>query len=152
MYRMVHRTQRHDVAADTQAAERAARRLLVVLAAGGTAHFVAPSWFDSIIPPVLPGDARAWTYLSGASALGIAGALAHPRTRRRGGQLATVFLVAVWPTKVQLSINWLRDDTAGPAKRVAAILHYPWQSPLIQQALAAQRYPLRQGRLPERAI
>ncbi len=148
MYRMVHRIRRRGDAAAPQAAERAARRLLVVLAAGGTAHFLAPSWFDSIIPPALPGRARTWTYLSGATALGIAGALAHPRTRRRGGQLAVVFLVAVWPAKVQLSINWLRDDDAGPARRIAAIVHHPWQIPLIQQALAAQRIPLRHEEPP----
>jgi uncharacterized membrane protein len=116
-----------------------ALRLAALMTAAGTLHFVQPHFFDRIIPPALPGRARTYTHAFGVAAYAIAAALAYPRTRRAGATCAAVFYVAVVPAKVQLSVNWLGEEHAGAAKKTAAILHLPWQVPLVTEALKARR-------------
>ena len=65
-------------------------RLSVALAAllttMGVLHLVAPAPFDAIVPRSLPGGPRFWTLASGLAELGVAAAVAVPRTRQaRGG-------------------------------------------------------------------
>jgi uncharacterized membrane protein len=116
-----------------------AYRLAALMTVAGTLHFVQPAFFDRIIPPALPGRARAYTSAFGVAAYAIAAALAYPRTRRAGATLAAVFYVAVIPAKVQLSVNWLGEQHTGAAQKTAAILHLPWQVPLVTEALKARR-------------
>jgi uncharacterized membrane protein len=123
----------------TDASQLPAFRLAALMTAAGTLHFVQPAFFDRIIPRALPGRARAYTHASGVAAYAIAVALACPRTRRVGATLAAVFYVAVIPAKVQLTVNWLGERDAGVVKKTAAILHLPWQVPLVTEALKARR-------------
>jgi len=113
---------------------RAALRLAALLTTTGTAHFAIPKPFDAIVPAVLPGSARFWTYASGAVELGLAGLLAVPRTRRLGGTLAAAFFVAVFPGNLEA----VRVLGHSPALRAVAIARLPLQVPLVTQALAAR--------------
>jgi len=117
----------------SRSGRRAALRLAALLTTTGTLHFAAPKPFDAIVPVSLPGSARFWTYASGVVELGLAGLLAHPRTRRAGGTLAAAFFVAVFPGNVK-AVQVLSH----PALRAAAIARLPLQVPLVTQALAAR--------------
>lgn len=120
-------------------------RLAGMLAAAGVLHFVAPTFFDRIIPPALPGTARTYTHASGAVALAIAGMLATPPSRRLGATLAAGFFVAVIPAKVQLALNWFGSEQSTLIMKVAAIVQFPWQIPLVTEALKARRNASRRG-------
>jgi uncharacterized membrane protein len=125
--------------AGTDASQGAAFRLAALMAVAGTLHFVQPSFFDRIIPPMLPGRARTYTHAFGVAAYALSAALVYPRTRRVGATMTAAFYVAVVPAKVQLTVNWLSDENAGTAKKTMAILHLPWQVPLVTEALKARR-------------
>jgi uncharacterized membrane protein len=127
------------LSATSSATQWPAWRLAGMLAAAGVMHFVAPSFFDRIIPPALPGSARTYTQASGAVALVIAGMLAASPSRRLGATLAAAFFIAVIPAKVQLALNWFGSDKSTLAMKVAAIVQFPWQIPLVTEALKARR-------------
>lgn len=67
---------------DRMSTSRSAYGLALWLAAAGGSHFAAPRVYDAIVPRMLPGGPRMWTYLSGAAELAVAAAVACPRTRR----------------------------------------------------------------------
>jgi len=113
-----------------------ARSLAGMLAATGVLHFVAPEPFDAIVPRALPGPRRRWTYLSGAAELGVAAAVAVPRTRRCGGLAAAALFVGVFPANVQMALAWRGRPLP---YRVAAWGRLPLQVPLIAWALRASR-------------
>lgn len=125
--------------ATTDPSQAAAIRLAVTLLAGGSMHFIAPKFFDSIIPPVLPGNPRAYTYVSGITALGIGTGLSIARTRRLSAGLAGAFFVAVMPAKVQMAADWWNSDTKALPARIGGIAQLFWQIPLITEALKARR-------------
>ncbi|MCA1845506.1 MAG: hypothetical protein LC792_20390, partial [Actinobacteria bacterium] len=62
---------------------RSHRALAGLLLVTGTTHMLRPSFYDPIVPHILPGAARAWTYGSGLTELGVAAALLVPALRRR---------------------------------------------------------------------
>ena len=106
----------------------AARALSALLVLTGSLHFATPSTYDGIIPPVLPGPARWWTYGSGVAELGCAAALAVPRTRRLGGLATALLFVGVFPGNVWMA--WLWRHKAVTAQLVA-YGRLPLQLPLI---------------------
>ncbi|MPZ67663.1 MAG: hypothetical protein GEU83_19945 [Pseudonocardiaceae bacterium] len=115
---------------------RPAALLAAMLATTGTLHFVAPKPFDTIVPRSLPGPRRRWTYLSGAAELGVAAAVAVPRSRRAGGLAAAALFVAILPANLQMALDW-RD---GPLPyRLLAWSRLPLQLPLVVWALRASR-------------
>lgn len=118
------------------AGARAALGLAALLAVAGVAHFARPRFFDPIVPRVLPGSPRGYTYASGAAELGIAGLLAVPKTRRLGGLLAALLFVAVFPANVQMAIDWRH---APLAKKLIAFGRLPLQIPLVLWALRVRR-------------
>ncbi len=60
------------------------RSLGIFLIIAGIGHFIFPKGLDAIVPEILPGDPRLWTYLSGLAeiAIGIALLTTHRKTRR----------------------------------------------------------------------
>ncbi|MCA2213926.1 DoxX family protein [Jidongwangia harbinensis] len=111
---------------------RSAYGLALLLAAAGGAHFAAPRVYDTIIPRALPGRPRMWTYLSGATELAVAAAVAHPKARRAGALAAAGLFAAVFPANVKMA----RDSRhRPPAYRTAAYARLPLQAPLIWWAL-----------------
>jgi uncharacterized membrane protein len=113
--------------------------MTAALALSGTLHLVRPRTFDGIVPDVLPGKARTWTYLSGVAELVTAGALAVPATRRLGGALAAALFVAVFPANVEMARKYLRSSRTTPAAKAIAVVRLPLQIPLVTTALAIRR-------------
>lgn len=107
-----------------------------VLAGMGTLHFVAPRPFDGLIPPFLPGTARAWTIGSGVAELAVAGLLAVPRTRVAGARAAELLYLAVWPGNVWMAWRWRHRP---PLLRAVGLARLPLQVPMIRRARAVAR-------------
>ncbi|WP_433347997.1 hypothetical protein [Micromonospora sp. CA-111912] len=107
-----------------------------LLAAAGVTHLVKPGLYDPIVPRALPGPARFWTYASGVAELAVAAAVAHPRTRRRGGLAAAALFVAVLPANVRMAGDWRHRS---PARRAVAYGRLPAQAPLIWWAARVAR-------------
>lgn len=107
---------------------RAAVALAALLAGGGVLHFVVPGHFDQIVPARLPGTARFWTHASGVAELGVAAAVAAPRTRRLGGPAAAALFVAVFPANVKMAIDW---SDRSVTEQAIAYGRLPLQVPLV---------------------
>jgi uncharacterized membrane protein len=104
-----------------------------LLVGAGLTHFVRPDFYDALVPPLLPGSARAWVYGSGAVELAVGAAVALPRTRRRGAVAAAALLVAVFPGNVYMAIE------PGDVPRWVAIARLPLQVPLVLWAVQVFR-------------
>ena len=113
-----------------------ATALAATLTTTGVLHLVAPAPFDRIVPRSLPGTPRFWTLASGIAELGVAAAVAAPRTRRLGAAAAAVLFVAVFPANVKMARDW--SDRPLPVRAVAWA-RLPLQLPLIGWALAVRR-------------
>ncbi|MBF6471261.1 MULTISPECIES: DoxX family protein [Nocardia] len=118
---------------------RPALALAALLFGTGVLHFVWPKPFDSIVPRALPGKARDYTYASGVAEIGVAAALAVPRTRSFGGRLAALLFIAVFPANVQFTADMLASEKAPRLIKIGSALRLPLQIPLITQALAVSR-------------
>jgi uncharacterized membrane protein len=105
-----------------------------LLATAGTTHFLKPRFYDPMVPPELPGPARAWTYGSGVAELAVAAAVLNPRTRRRGGLAAAALFVAVFPGNLQMA-----KDAKGPKAKAVTYARLPLQLPLIKMAWRVSR-------------
>lgn len=106
-----------------------------LLAASGTAHFLAPAPYASIVPRALPAP-TALVYLSGAAELACAAGLAWPATRRRAGWATGALLLAVWPANLTMALQSGGDSGAYQAM---VWLRMPLQVPLIWWALSLGR-------------
>ncbi|TFV58720.1 hypothetical protein E4P42_11585 [Mycobacterium sp. PS03-16] len=118
------------------AASTLAARMAALLTGIGVLHFVAPKPFDSIVPAELPGSPRFYTYASGVAELGVAAALAAPKTRKAGALAAVALYLAVFPGNVNMVRLWW--DKPWPM-RALAIARLPLQVPMITQALKIYR-------------
>jgi uncharacterized membrane protein len=116
------------------ASDRTALGLAALLGGSAVTHFVVPKPYDRLIPHLLPGKARTWTYLSGVAELSIAAAVAVPRTRRLGGLLAALLFVVVFPGNVQMAADYQRTGKPLPA-RLIVFGRLPLQWPLVTWAL-----------------
>ncbi|WP_051133315.1 DoxX family protein [Nocardia paucivorans] len=115
-----------------------ALRLAGLLIVAGVLHFSMPKFFDSIVPRILPGAARTYTYLSGVAEVGVGAALVAPRTRRLGGLLAALLFIAVFPANIQHTVDTVGNPKASRSLKVISVLRLPMQLPLITQALAVR--------------
>jgi uncharacterized membrane protein len=115
---------------------REAIALAALLGGSGVLHFAKPRPYDRIIPRVLPGNPRAWTYVSGVAELAVAAAIALPRTRRLGGLAAAGLFAAILPANVQMAV----DQRSRKGKAIA-YGRLPLQVPLIVSALRVARRP-----------
>ncbi|CAA9312672.1 MAG: hypothetical protein AVDCRST_MAG07-600 [uncultured Frankineae bacterium] len=113
--------------------------LAALLAVAGTTHLLRPGWYDGLVPPVLPGSARAWTLGSGVVELAVAALVAVRRTRRAGGLAAAALFVAVFPGNVWMAVE------PGSVPRWAALARLPLQVPLVLWGLQVA------GKLPSTA-
>ena len=107
-----------------------------VLLATGTTHLLRPAPFDRIVPRVLPGAPRAWTLGSGVVELLLGAGLLHPRSRRRSGEAAALFFVAVLPANVKMAVD-VHRARAHPAWRWGTLARLPLQAVLVRWALRA---------------
>ena len=117
-------------------AQRSALLLVALLGTASVAHVTAPRGFDRIVPRVLPGNPRMWTYASGAAELAVVAAVANPRTRRQGALAAACLFTAILPANVQMALDW--NDRPAPL-RAAAYARLPLQIPLVTWALRVRK-------------
>lgn len=98
------------------------RGLGSLLLVAGTLHFLVPSGFDKIVPPVLPLEPRFWTYLSGVAELTIGAMLFAPMSktlfdkpiRQLGVWFAFALFVLVYPANIYMAIDWLDHEMPDP--------------------------------------
>lgn len=102
----------------------------------GTVHFLAPKPFDMIVPAELPGDARLYTYASGAAEIAVGALLVPRRTRRRAALAAVLLFIGVFPANVNMVRLWWGKPLP---MRVAALARLPLQIPMITTALKIRR-------------
>ena len=120
--------------------------LTALLAGAGVTHLLRPGFYDPIVPHVLPGPARAWTYASGVAELAVAAAVAVPATRRRGALAAALLFLAVFPANIQMAI-----DANTVSEKLVSYARLPLQVPLVVWALLTSRASARPGsRVPAR--
>ncbi|OMC43985.1 hypothetical protein A5745_08325 [Mycobacterium sp. IS-2888] len=117
-------------------AQAAAYRVAAMLMGIGTLHFLAPKPFDGIVPAELPGDARLYTYVSGAAEVSIGALLLPRRTRRSAALAAALLFVAVFPANVNMVRLWWGKPWP---MRVAALARLPLQIPMITTVLKIRR-------------
>jgi uncharacterized membrane protein len=117
-------------------AQTAAYRVAAMLMGIGTLHFLAPKPFDGIVPAELPGDARLYTYVSGAAEVSIGALLLPRRTRRSAALAAALLFVAVFPANVNMVRLWWGKPLP---MRVAALARLPLQIPMITTVLKIRR-------------
>jgi len=110
--------------------EAARLRLAAMLFGVGVMHFVAPKFFEDIVPK-WAGNAKFHVVWSGMAELLAGVLLAVPSTRRVGAWLALVLLVLVYPANIQMAID------AGKPKDAESLivwLRLPLQFPMFRAA------------------
>ena len=109
----------------------------------GVMHFVAPGFFDEIVPPWLGPSERFWTHASGVAELVVGPALVIPRTRRVGALAAIVLFVAVYPANVYMVWDW-RDRSV--SEQIVSWVRLPFQFVFIWLAWNVARHRIDEGR------
>ena len=116
-----------------QMADQKLRRIMgYILLGAGVGHFLFPSGLDAIVPSVLPGDPRIYTYLSGLADIAIGLALLSPSTaqifgksfRLWGAYGALALFIAVYPANINMAFEW--SDRPMPEPLIA-YLRLPFQ-------------------------
>lgn len=79
--------------------------LAVFWLCAGAMHFVAPRFYDAIMPGPLKPWARQITYASGVAELAGGAAVLHPRGRRFARWWLLATLAGVYPANVQMALN-----------------------------------------------
>jgi len=117
--------------------DRSRLRFAAMMVAVGVAHFVAPGFFERIVPRWFPWPRQAVIW-SGVAEIASGALIAVPSTRRAGGYLATATIVAVYPANIQMALDATRGvDVGVPAW--AAWLRLPMQFPMIRRAWSLTR-------------
>lgn len=91
------------------ARKRAAVALGFFFIAAGALHFLRPSTYLEMIPPVFPFP-LAWVYVSGALEVGLGAAMLIPRWRRRAGVGLALLLLAILPANVHVAVSSVTID------------------------------------------
>ncbi len=115
--------------------------MALMLTFTGSMHFIAPRTFDSIVPKILPGDARLWTYLSGIAELIVALLLVMPSKLSLfgislpllGAYCAFALFIAVFPANINMAWMWRHKAMPAP---LLAYARLPLQFGLFYWALA----------------
>ena len=114
------------------------------LVSAGVTHFVAPGFFDKIVPHALPGPARAWTYVSGVAEIGVGATVL--RAPGKGGLIAAALFLAVFPGNIQQAV-----DATSTQDRAISYARLPLQVPLVIWGLKVSRAAgRRESRAPAR--
>lgn len=117
------------------------RGMAIMLLATGTGHFLFPAQLDAIVPPLLPGDPRVWTYLSGVAEIVVALMLLAPLSmkvrnqnlRLIGAWSALALFVAVYPANIYMAIDYSDREFS---EQIVAYLRLPLQFGLFYWAWA----------------
>jgi uncharacterized membrane protein len=108
--------------------------LSVLLGGSGVVHLVRPRTYEWLVPPEL-GAARPWVVGTGVAELAAAALMTAPPTRRAGGLLAAVLLVAFVPAH----LHTFRVVDRRPLPLAVAAARLPLQVPLVRAAWRVRR-------------
>lgn len=110
--------------------QRSRYALAAFMAGAGLTHFVAPGFYERIVPKWF-GHEQAAVRWSGAAELLCGALVALPRSKRVGAWLTLVVLLAVYPANIQMVV-----DAGRPASGEdwVAWIRLPLQLPLIRWA------------------
>ena len=115
--------------------------ITALMATSGVMHFVQPRFYKAIVPHAL-GHEDEVVLISGAAELVCAAAMTFPPTRRLGGWMTALLLLAVFPANVQAALDGgmhlLNPPLNSPAVAWARL---PLQLPMILMALEVARRP-----------
>lgn len=120
----------------TPAQDKERLRFALSLLGVGVLHFVAPKPFLKIVPKWFPWPEPA-VFWSGVAEVGSAVLIAVPATRRIGGWLAAITIVAVYPANVQMAIDATRSGNR--PMMAATWLRLPMQFPMLAKAVRLTR-------------
>jgi uncharacterized membrane protein len=110
--------------------------LAALLVIAGILHFVSPESFESIVPRLLPGSGRFWTYVSGVAEIVIGIGVAVPATRRVAALCAAILFVCVFPANIQNAVD---ASSRATSEFVITLLRLPLQIPLVWWAWQVRR-------------
>ena len=114
---------------DTPEAPSRRRSRLVMgifLLTAGAAHFLAPNFFDEIVPGWLPPSKRFWTNASGVVELGAGAALLNRRTSRPAAWVALALFIGVYPANIKDAVDhWPFSDSQSRARLIRLPLQFP---------------------------
>ncbi len=126
----------------------APRGLACIFTIAGVLHFVRPSFFDTLMPRLLPGRLRRpLVYGSGVAELACAYGLV--RKTRWASAASTAVLLAVWPANLQMALDSGSGRNAeGMDSPLIAWGRMPMQLPMLWAARQAApgRRPTAPGR------
>ena len=113
------------------ARDRARLRAAAMMAGMGIAHFLVPGPFRRIVPRWFPWRREA-VMVSGVAEIASGALLAIPRTRRAGGWLMLLTVLAVYPANVQAALDGGMKGMDPPLDSAAAAwIRLPFQFPLF---------------------
>jgi len=120
---------------------RAPLGLAGVFAVAGAMHFVRPSFFEAIMPRVLPARShRPLIYGSGVVELACAAGLV--RRASWASPLSTAVLVAVFPANVQMALDAGTGRNPGASDKASVAWgRLPLQALMVWAALQARQAP-----------
>ncbi|HEV3234009.1 MAG TPA: hypothetical protein VG329_05635 [Candidatus Dormibacteraeota bacterium] len=119
--------------------------ITTIMATSGVLHFAQPRFYKAIVPRFL-GHEDEIVAVSGAAELACAAMMTVPSTRRLGGWLTTLLLVAVFPANVQAALDGGMKLLDPPLNSPAvAWARLPLQLPMILLALGVARGERRDG-------
>jgi uncharacterized membrane protein len=106
--------------------ENGRKALAAFMIVAGVLHFVAPRFYEELIPEEL-GDARTWVYGSGIAELVAGGLVLNRRTSRLGAWVTLIVLIGVYPGNLKMAL-----DAGAPtdAASWAAWIRLPFQIPM----------------------
>ena len=115
--------------------DRSRKALGSLMIGAGVMHFVAPRFYEPLIPESL-GDARTWVYGSGVAELAAGALVLNRRTSRIGAVVTAAVLVGVFPGNIKMAIDAGRPRDVATA---AAWARLPLQAPMVWWALRHTR-------------
>ena len=119
-----------DTATAAAPSHRSRYGLALFMAGAGVMHFVAPGFYEKIVPRWI-GHEKAVVAWSGVAELLCGALLAVPRTRRLGAWLTVVSLLAVYPANIQMAVDAGRPTDA---EELVVWLRLPFQLPMLAWA------------------
>ena len=120
------------------ARDRARLRAAAMMAGMGIAHFLVPGPFRRIVPRWFPWRREA-VMVSGVAEIASGALLAIPRTRRAGGWLMLLTVLAVYPANVQMAIDASRGCSQVRVPVWLTWLRLPLQLPMLARAWSFTR-------------
>ncbi len=108
--------------------------------AAGINHFVNPEFYDPMMPPSLP-KPRELHQAAGVVEMAGAALSMFPPTRRAGGVLSILTLIAVFPANVQMAIDADRFENHVPGGRRTLYARLPLQGVMVWLVYRATMKP-----------